>query len=573
MKHAPDYQAVSAFAASQCLVGYVAYPQYPVKTTTTSAGNFVAIEGRIYNLSADEVRNELASLANDIFGGRIEAQAALARWTTTRADGEYCVIMVNKAGDDIIVFGDAVGCVPIYYHVSQTEFILARECKFIKALKPSIGFDRLGWAEMIWTDHPVGERTLLEGVRLMPWGGLLRAKLRGGNVHLDKCLLWEFNLDDKAPARSAEEHAREIADLFTELCRHWGSQPDVAANVVSMSGGQDSRALLTGLVRAGVKVQARTFLDHRGVAARDAELAEQVCKVLGVPWSVVRLGPPDQAAVDRVVRLKDGLNGSSMAFFLPFLDEVVAKHGRGALFMPADVGVLFPSVADSTPMAGVDDAVDRLFKRHSRTPAWQAESVMGLAPGSIAQDVRETLAAYPESGMGRRIGHWVIYERGRRYCYEGADRNRFFLWNGSPLYSFRMFQTCLRVPDSVKASYGLFAKFQGIMSPQCARIPDARMGAPIDSRRYRFKLKLWARARVLPKPLKDIARQIAGLGEAPYRMTQQERRMLDGSLASGGALEGVMDPQAARQLAEKCNRGQFSYFWALVTLANLTRAT
>ena len=114
-------------------------------------------------------------------------------------------------------------------------------------------------------------------------------------------------------ARPEELACKQLVELLTEACRRWGSHPDTSTNVLSLSGGLDSRAVAVGMTRAQVPFVTATFLDHRGNASTDLRIAKQLAALLGVPSVVFELPAPSPAQVEALAYMKDGLNTVAMA--------------------------------------------------------------------------------------------------------------------------------------------------------------------------------------------------------------------------------------------------------------------
>jgi len=567
MLHAPDYTATVRVASSGCLVGHVNYPEYPIRFFDVGPV-LIGLEGRIYNKRPEVVDRELSEIARQVFGASADPAPLVRRWMQD-ADGEYVVILADPRESEVLVFSDFLGRLPVYYFADDSGLLLAREAKFVQRLKPRPAYDRLGWAEILWVGYPLGRRTVFQDVVRGPSGLLLRARIEAHRVACQEAALWTCNVQEKddAPA-SVDSCASDLADRFTTVCRDWGTQPDVSRTVLSLSGGQDSRAVAAGMVRAGVPVAAMTFLDAAGDAAADARLAERLAACLGLDWQLVRLPAPDEASREAIIRMKDGMNHVGMAFILGFLREIRARWGPRAAYLTGDGGdKVLPYPHDYGRFDDVPAIVRSLARRHSQMPTAQAEALLGLAPGALFAEVGALLATYPETDGRQKTVHFLLYERGRKWLYEGEDRSRFFLWASTPFYSNRFFGPAMRVPDALKSQGRLYARFQSILSPKGAAVADALHGAPPGS--LRFRAAAWAGGwlRLLPGPGKELAKRILGLSGG--RFVPEAATLAAIRAALRGPLAGVMDPPAVERFLGSCGEYQFLNFWTLVLLAHL----
>jgi asparagine synthase (glutamine-hydrolysing) len=106
--------------------------------------------------------------------------------------------------------------------------------------------------------------------------------------------------------------------------------------LVSLSGGHDSRAVAAGLVRAGVGVVAVSYRDPNGKREHEVQFARQTADVQGIEWHAIDLQPPPESAFEELAWLKDGMNWSSMAYILSYLEEIVRQWGCGWTYLSGD---------------------------------------------------------------------------------------------------------------------------------------------------------------------------------------------------------------------------------------------
>src|SRR6185503_19432344 len=100
------------------------------------------------------------------------------------------------------------------------RLIVSREAKFVHALRTAPAFDRVGCAQVLAFGLPLGDRTVLEGVRSFPDAGLLRAEVAGERLHFRLRTLCAWNLDEEDGSKPVARQAREFADQFLASCRN-----------------------------------------------------------------------------------------------------------------------------------------------------------------------------------------------------------------------------------------------------------------------------------------------------------------------------------------------------------------
>jgi asparagine synthase (glutamine-hydrolysing) len=571
MCHAPDYAAAVDLERGGLLVGHVGYPGYPFRCFWAGP-ILICLEGRVYNKDADSLDAELSRLAEVAREESAEAQSHLARWIC-QADGEYVVVLADPERRQVVAFTDPLGLLPLFYCCDGRGLLLSREIKFIRHLQGAWGFDRTGWAEFLTFGHPLGERTLFRDVHQAPAAALLRARLAGGHIRAEACSLVEINFAEKdRSGSSAQDHAAEMADLFVEACRRRGSQRDVSANVVSLSGGMDSRAVAAALAKGGCAFQAATSVRQWSGSEPDDRIAERLAKLLEAPWKLFEARRADQEQMDRLVRMKDGTNYVGMAHLLHFLEQILQTWGRRALLFTGNGGEMcFYDLRADRPVANLRDLAGEIIRDRAYMPPRKAEALTGLAPGSVTEQLVAVLSRYPEEHLAYRAVHHFVYGTGHKWAIHGEDRYRCYCWLTSPFYCFPWFRYAAGVPDGHKQHHRLYRLFQMRLSPPCARLPDATVGLPPASRLFPLKLRCNRLAHRLPGWVYALLRRALKRAPAPFQPSADQRAYLESELRPGRPLAGLLCPEALGQIVEEASELQFQHLWTLVTLERLLR--
>lgn len=495
MKVQPTDVANILESASQLLVGQVGYEQYPVHVFPTRSRALVILEGKIYNKSLSVVEGELVEAAEIGFGDVGALRAWARRWTWD-TDGDYLVFMASPDRSELVMFSDVLGRLPVYLWHDQRQLLAARRVSFIRHMQSQLDFDLIGCGQVLWLGYPLGSRTIIQDIRRAPGNVWLHARRHDNALHCEISSLRVLNFDDKfADSVSAKTHVDALVDLFTSSCCGLGSRRDAQTMVLGLSGGLDSRAVAAGLMRADVPFVTATRLDAKGAARRDAQLAELLAAKLGLPWELVRLQPTTLVDQERIVAIKDGLNYAGMAPMLPFLECLRDRWGCGATYVTGDGGdKLFPDLTFAVPGASVRSLAEALIRKHTHHPVEPIERFLQLPPGCLYGELEQLLGQYPESDPRQKGVHFALYERGRKWLFEGEDRNRSFLWTATPFYSTPLLDYCLRVPDRLKKNRRLYRLFQMRLSPAAASVPECFARFSVASRWYTPMVSLLTQA-------------------------------------------------------------------------------
>jgi asparagine synthase (glutamine-hydrolysing) len=454
----------------------------------------IHMEGRVYNIQDSRLAEELLQLAQRLFHDTNNVASLLARWLLG-ADGDFLMVMINKADCKMVLFNDVFGRLPTYFHLQDELLIVSRSLGFITAVLGTATFDRMALAQYLLLGFPLGKKTWFTGIQYLEPASLITISQADSSIKVTK--LHEFNLDgEEHSRRSPAEHAHNLATLFREACQRRAGE--AGKIVVSLSGGLDSRAVAAGLRGEGIPFTTASFLDHHRSNAADIEAASRVAQLLGVEWQLFPLPPPRGIDVVRLLVIKRGANNLRMSFILTFFHQLQERFGPEMTYFTGDGGG--DVLGDSWPYRRVDTQdtlVDYLIERYQ---VWSLDEVAALTQLS-GKDIKATIGAhldsYPETATDRKYKHFFCLEVATKMYHEGEDRNRYFFWSISPFYSLDFFNYALNCPDRDKKEYRLYREFLGKLHPSLCSIDYANWQTPVTSIKFRwlYRIKCLTRAR------------------------------------------------------------------------------
>jgi asparagine synthase (glutamine-hydrolysing) len=569
MRHAPDYECVVHLTAEGCSVGHVAYPEYPVEVIRT-AKYTVCVEGKILPISDAPLNDDLARLAQAVLGEEQVVDRIVRDWILAH-EGDYFIVLVANDGKRLCAITDPLGRLPVYFAASEAGLWLGRECKFLLAAKGDVAFDRMGWAEQLWLGYPLGERTLFEGVKRACGGLLLLSRIESGRVKSAWRSLWTLNCEEKGmPHRPLREYAAELVESFVGSVRR-GGETARGPIVLSLSGGRDSRAVAAALDRTGRQWIATTRMNADGRNRADVEIARRIAETLGVPWHLIELGPTAADDARRLVCLKDGLNYSGMSFILAYLERVSGQWGRATTYVTGDGGdKVMPDLRPTPAIRGSKGLLKAICREHALLAANTAERIMSLGAGVLEGELGEVLRRYPETDPKQKAVHFKLYERCRKWLFEGEDRNRFFMWQFSPFYSLSTLRLAMQIPDSVKEYGALYLEFQKQLNSTLTHLPDANNGLALDSAWLPVVLRVQRIGRRLPMSLKSGIRRLSRLRSiAVGRRSDGGKREGDGGRSVALRADSVMSAEETSRMLMSANDRQFQNWQTLALLEQL----
>lgn len=211
----------------------------------TEDGRYViSYNGEVYNFN--ELRIELESVGHR-FHSRSDSEVvlkALAQWgeqALTRFNGMFAVALWDKHERRLLLARDRYGIKPLYYAWVGTTFLFGSE---IKALIASglyrTKMDQEGLVEYLTFQNFFTDRTLFEGVRLLPAGSSLTIGMRdhAGSPTATPSRYWDFCFAEPEQVLDKRVYVEELDRLLKQaVSRQLVSDVDVGAY---LSGGMDS---------------------------------------------------------------------------------------------------------------------------------------------------------------------------------------------------------------------------------------------------------------------------------------------------------------------------------------------
>ncbi|MFZ2089902.1 MAG: asparagine synthase-related protein, partial [Desulfobaccales bacterium] len=419
-------------------LGFAKYPAYPITLYETQEFSLF-LEGRLYGLSSAQTQTELLKLAQLVTapGG---PSPSLERWLRD-TDGDFLIFMFHKNTNTIFIINDSFARLPVYYHGDGRTLTLSRDLGFILDNSRKTAFDPLALTQYLLFGFPLGKRTLFAGIFALPPATLIT--LAGQGAGLRFATIFHHNLEElPASSPSIAVNTENLVDRFRAACLNRASL--TGENVVSLSGGLDSRAVAACLHQAKIPLAAASFLDHEGVMHKDVQVARQVAAHLNLPWRTFQLPPPRQKEVNTLLHLKEGANNLEMSFILPFFAGLLKTFGPALTYFTGDGGG--DTLGESRPyrhLPSLDALLGYLIESYQIFPLEVTASLTGVPAADLVDSLAGLVQSFPESTPAKKYQHFFCLEVAQKEYNEGEDRNRHYFWSVSPFYAFPFFEYAL----------------------------------------------------------------------------------------------------------------------------------
>ncbi|MDS0475130.1 asparagine synthase-related protein [Natrinema sp. 1APR25-10V2] len=477
--HTDRYEREVVHESSSCAVGTTAYPEYPVRIVEDE-DRWVCLEGRIYDRPDDVLERELLEVATDVLAADGD-EAFLTEWLL-ETDGEFLLVAVDKDSGRLGLLNDPLARLPTYYFHDGETFLFSRELRYLINEAPIEGFDPMGVAQCLLFGYSLGDRTLVQGANRLRPGTKLTVDPDCGAI--TETALHRFDFGEPTFAdRSRSRNASELVDRFERACRRRSGRG--SRDVISLSGGLDSRSVLAGYSAEGIPMTAATMASDEFVPPSDVEIARELAGELEVDWQRYEVGPPNGSDLDRIIKTKNGQIGLLTSFILDFFRQLRAEYDASLTYVTGDGGdKVLPDLTPARPLADESELVDYIVEENCFLSLEQVARITGLSAEAIRRSVHDRLCMYPESDPDSKYVHFLVYERGVNFLFEGEDRNRFFFWSTTPFYSSDFFRYAMNCPPDQKARYNLYRSFLSELEPAAAELPHPDYGVPVASTRH-----------------------------------------------------------------------------------------
>jgi asparagine synthase (glutamine-hydrolysing) len=443
--------------------------------TMTSGDGTVSLDGAMYGVSAADRARKLTALL-ETFMRREDTTSELYRLLTE--DFEGVVVLHDGRDERTILINDLLGRYPVFY----TE---GRPYAFARSLRDVLGQtspipDPIGAAQYLTFNHCVGGRTPFAGVRRLPAATMV--SINAGRPPEFRGLS-TLNLDEQSRAgRSLAGNAEELVDLFSAACRARAGQ----TNVVSLSGGLDSRSVVGGLLRNEVAFELASF-HNGGASTSDVRVGRRLAELLGQDYEIYEASPTTSDDADRLLTLLDGQNIAEMGFIQRFFDRLIQRYGPGLTCFTGDGGdKAMPLLSIGRVPRGVHDLVEHLLSGCQAIYPAKAAEIAGIRLADLNNNLVDLIESYPES-LKHKYARFAINERAQYFIFNGEERNRRFFDHAAPFFAPQFFTAAMGISDRQKRNYRLYREFLTRLSPELARLPYANAGSSVTSSKFRVK--------------------------------------------------------------------------------------
>ena len=561
------------------VVGCSKYPDYPINIFETDEF-WICIEGKIYGKTIEAINKETHALIRRIFETTKtseEDKRVIADWLL-KTDGDFVIYALNKKTKDFIIMNDVLGRLPFYYYNQNDEILASREIQLISYLIENeqhidTKFDKMAIAQFLLFRHTLGNRTLLSDVYRLGPASLLRIHIDNFSIQVES--IYRFNFERKEHEnKSIKDNAGRLVSLFTEACK--SRADDNSKNLVSLSGGLDSRAVAACLRKSNVPIYAVTSTDPnwRPVDGNNTEpeIAEQIAKLLNIKWENYGVMEVRAQDIIRMIKIKRGQIYLPYCYLLPFLEKVQHKYHTSRInFFTGDGANRFFGTYD-IKARNLDHLISKIIQVRSFLPLREVASLVEIDEKEIVDELRNILSSYPEESLSQKAVHYLYFEFDNKFIFEAEDIIRFYFWTVTPFYSIPFFKYAINCPDKHKSKHRLKREFLINISTSIAEIKTSNWGCSILSRKYKIMQSLLILYFKYPL-LRKIIKKLKDNQSYGYERDSKVIRCIEEQVKNCNVISNHLSLKAVNKIINNCT--DYNHFGAdnLFTITSVIEKT
>ncbi|MGH9440708.1 MAG: hypothetical protein ACRD16_00375 [Thermoanaerobaculia bacterium] len=439
------------------------------------------------------------------------------------------VFVESRPGGDEIVASSAVSAIPYYYSISSGGGVFHGKTAFnvVEAAGFPWKWNHRAVACLGLLGHTVGEDTLHSEVRRFPADSVLR--IQGGRASFTRGDFWRTLFS--GPPESPDRGAGDAIEAFQKVLR----EMPMPAPFLSLSAGFDSRLLLAGMLREGIKPVCITM---GGSGSTDIVVAGAIARRFRLEHRIVELRAEDYLShASEIISLTGGVKTAAHWHTYLYVRRAgipagsyhyAGSNGEFARSYYFDKGAL-ARLADASPgsLLRLFFALKFLQRSDSRRlkraflPEWEAGRPM--RDSEITKFLAESVGSAP--GFLDALDLFYSTQRVRHFIGNGLALYNAVVPTLSPFLDSRWIRSVAAMPRRWKLGSRYHREAIACLFPELLDFPMASAGLEMSGRKLDRKPPFlsWMRrpAPVGYSPFPEIA------GDSGLRETLRDSELLD----------------------------------------------
>ena len=408
-------------------------------------------------LNSIEIVNILSSVVHD--------EDKIAE-SFSKLNGEYAIVV--ETPDRIGAIVDRVRSIPLFYSEMERETIITDDANLIKEAIPT-ELDELNATEFLLTGFVTGPDTLFNNIRQLQAGEYL--------IYDKKRLLLKTDcyyhfLHGNYFADTEDVLLEKLDQVFLNVFKRLidSTVKQGKRIVVPLSGGLDSRIIVTMLKRLGVENVICFTYGKKG--NKEAVISKQVAEALGYEWHFVEYTEEKLYNCYHSKETEYFLKYASNLVSLPHLQDFLAvkklksesKIPENAVFVPGHTGDMIsgghiPLDYEQSQTYNYDKFFRDNLKKHYNLWKWD-----DVKPGSIFKErIRKSvgdISVHDNESCANAIEHFDFNERQAKFIVNSVRVYEFLGYGWQiPLWDAELMDYFLRTRIEYRINQRIYIKY------------------------------------------------------------------------------------------------------------------
>ncbi len=432
---------------------------YPCHLRGINDDTILVLEGKIYDRSEEQLFKDIEAV--------IDQDSKIEHYLF-ETDGEFYLYQIDLKDQSLKVYGDHLNRLPLYFGDLDGKWVVSRDIGFAQRFLDA-PMDQLHLAEFLVFDYNLADHTLFEGISCLQSPDKLVVDIADGCTSPKKKEYF-YDFTEKLDPLAKDPSINKLVHLFLEACERRAS----SKNILSLSGGMDSRSVAAGFYEKGIGLKGVTFEDEEKSATNDVIIAEEIASTLNMDWKKISLSTETfiEDAND-LLQFKLGIQPARYYFLNQFCRKVRSLFGKEITFFTGDGGdKVFPDLSNGISGNNDQQLFRLILKENHEFSIPIAAKLTGVSSDRLKESIFDTISSFPGNCSGEKHEYFLLACRMKRYIFEGEDRNRRFFWATSPFFSKPFFEVMMKIDNKRKREEGFYRDFIAQLNGEVASIRD-----------------------------------------------------------------------------------------------------
>jgi len=482
-------------------------------------------------------------------------------------NGLYTVVIWDERKKRLELINDRYGLSRMYTWQGAGRFAFASELKAIArapGYRPLI--NEITVADLLSVDYPLDQRTLLEGVSILPPASHL--VVTGWQVQLTR--YWEPAFTPRLDI-GLDEAAEQ---LFRLVCKAVERRM-TPATALLVTGGLDSRLIASAVYELGLQQQAQTF-SLGPERCFDVSTGRRIAGLLGFAHRRIPVAPDFMARYSALcVERTEGNMNAHGAWILASEAPLRAAGVQAVMTGVGGEQISGRYSVVEKNFASVDEGVDWYFRQkfdHAVVKQLLRPEVYERVASESLESIRRSVISVADESLFNQFDGMSLYQHYRRHA-STHDVLGPAVRPADPFYDNDLVDFALRLPPELRANGRLFLYILKKKFPQLARLPYNVMGESAEGGAWRPHINRARRLgiRALRKLLGvNLTFGPPGCVDHNTWLRTASREYVLAELLSEDCCEGIIDPASLRSLVEAHMSGRANAYRPLSALLTVS---